>query len=381
MDTPDALLEQLRTDRDAGPEGHLVLADALEESDPDLAALVRADCALEAAPDDAVAQRKADARRAAYLRKHIGELPKGVELGWRRGLVDTVTVASRTAEKDKVAILQAIVAGGPFRLLDQLTIGLQGRANTLARTLGAVSGTAPLRAIRLGQGLYEEPYRRVYDDFERLDADDDLTLVWERFPALAEVVVDPGLAQLRMGAPELPALRSFAWVSPYLDELAPVLRLKAPNLERLVVWTGQVKHVNWSNEGYEPELDQQRGHGLVGYAKLRKLFEHADGLPRLTTFGVANYAGDWAELAGHFQAHPVFQRIEVLDLTRGHLLDDDVAALIAARPHLPALKRLVLDDVHTTYARVEALRDAFHVDIDGVETFEPSQFYYVSAQE
>jgi uncharacterized protein (TIGR02996 family) len=380
MDSVDSLLEQLRDDRQR-VEGYLVLADALSERGDPRAELVRVQCALERDPDDADAR----ARQATLLEQpgaFAGFSPsKQVELSWRRGFVDSIVVRAQATEAERKSVLEAVTGHPGCALLHQLTLAFHPRHRSLHAPLAALTGTSPLRSLRLGRGFAQEPYRRVYDDFERVDADDDVSPAWRVFPALRELVIDPGYGEVVLGAPALPQLRSFEWVSPCLDDVAQITALQAPNLERLVVWTGQRKWVNWTYEADEPGFDDAPGRGLVTAAHLEPLLAYADGLPALTTFGLVNFAGSWGELAQHISSHPVSQRLEVLDLSRGRLREPEVDALLAALRGMPRLKRLVVDELCTGYRQVEQLRDALGVEIDGVETSEPSQFYYVSAQE
>jgi uncharacterized protein (TIGR02996 family) len=388
MNHAATLMERLR-DEDGAAADYLVLADFLTEREDLRGELIRVQHALSQAPDAAL-----QARQAALLEAHLetlaGFVPgRNVELTWRWGFVDQVVVGQEASDEERRAALDAITTRDGCALVRHLTLGIPGRfqSNKLSELFTALAREGrvarSLRSLRLGTAYEDNPYRRVYDNFERFDADDDLSLAWGLFPALETLLLDPGYtADLSLGTPVLPRLRSFEWISPFLRDVEPICALDAPALERVVVWTGKYRSVNWTYEADAPGFDEVRGRAITGYAQLQPLFEHLETLPALHTFGLLNFDGSWGALAPRLSEHAVFSRISTLEMSRGRLEADEVEPLVAALRRMPGLRCLRADGLYANPAVWKRLRDGLGgVALEGTRSTAPSQFYYVSAQE
>ena len=403
-DPIETLYAELETRDD--PEVWRVLADALLDAGDPRGELVQIHAQLAAEPSqDPDSPLRVQLSR--FLREHeerlVGFRPRpGVQLEWHYGHVQGARVESRVSPQDRVPVLQGMLQHPGNRCLRHLL--LEGPPGELVRNFfrdtfaplasSQVRAPATLRSLQLGDGLREKPSYWVYGYFNECRLYDQLEDLWRIFPALSALRIDLGASDLELGAIRAEQLRDFEWVSPFLADrhLEPLASASWPALERFVLWTGAELHVNAEEDLYDIPLDDEEGAELVYTSEdtlddplaFEALFDHLDTLPRLQTFGLANYAGRWSELAAAVQDRPFWQRLVTLDLTRGRLDDGEVSALVSACRACPSLERLVVEGLRASRAAQEALRRELpEVVLEGTCATVPSpeEFYYVITAE
>jgi hypothetical protein len=391
MSTIETLYAQLETRED--PATWLVLADALMEAGDVRGQLIQL-------------QHARDPRAEALVREHTEQLvgfvpPAGVQLDWHMGHVQRARLRT-TDLGERLVALRALLTHPGHRRLRHLT--LDGPTDELSENLfrdlfarmaadGLVAGPT-LRSLQLGHGLREKPGYWVYGYFGECRLTDELGGLWRTFPHLRSLRLDLGAAALELGEISAPELRDFEWVAPFLAApyLAVLAAARWPQLERLVVWTGSEVYVNteWDLYSVDPDEDEEGAEPytsdetLVDAASLEPLLEHADKLPGLTAFGVANWAGSWAELADRMRAHAFWPRLTSLEMARGRVQNQDMEALITAISAVPGLQRVGIDHLQISVEALDELQRRLPaVTFDGQPEPGPVQerFYYVITQE
>lgn len=321
-----------------------VLADWLtSQGDPrgELAALFQ-----QARPD------AAKAFLATHAERLFGELEvhfdsELYDFTWRNGFLDGASLARRAYHSRTVLseLTRDFLALPIARFVTKLRFGLASfeSDNDWSETLRAVaeSARAPfLRELRFDDYTYEdcELSWTAFGDFSPY---------WAKLPALEHLHIRSGEGGT-LGDLVLPNLKTFIRESGGLaeTEIRSILRAGWPKLERLDVWFGSE---NYGAEG-TVELIQPLLNGAVP-ASLKHL-------------GLVN-AEFAPELLRELLTSKVLAQLEVLDLSKGVLLDGDVQVLLDQADRVKHLKRLDLSE-NQLETSVEALRAALpNVVVDG----------------
>lgn len=245
---------------------------------------------------------------------------------WRRGFLDGASLKRRGYEGRTVLaeLTRDFLALPVARFVKKLRFGLASYEsdNDWSDTLKAVveSPRGPfIRELRFDDYTYEdcEISWTAFGDFSPY---------WSKLPALEWLHIRSGEGGT-LGDVELPNLRTFIRESGGLgeEELRSILRAKWPKLERLDVWFG--------SEGY----------GAAGSVELIQPLLDGQVPASLKHLGLINC--EFApELLRAVLASAVLPRLEVLDLSKGVLLDGDVEVLLEQADQVKHLKRLDLSE-------------------------------------
>lgn len=261
---------------------------------------------------------------------------------WGEQLVDAL---ARGEVKDLVAKFGFYRSAG-LRLANESSASLDG----LTRAFLAQPVTRFVTALRFGlasteaqandwgptlEALLEAPHARDlrelrFNDYTWNDLEiswapmGDFSRVWKGLPSLELLHLRSGGGGA-LGVIDAPRLKTFIRESGGLskEELDSIVNAKWPSLEWLEVWTGS------SDYNAEATLDT--------FTPLLA----ARGLPKLRRLGLVNCEHTVA-LISKLARSRVLPQLEVLDLSKGVLSDDDVDELIA---HASAFKHLVKLDL------------------------------------
>jgi uncharacterized protein (TIGR02996 family) len=405
----EALYTQILTDPHAtDTSAYLVLADALLEQNDPLGELIQVQHALLSKPDDAALRERERSLLAGALGEELAAV-EDLKLDWRLGFIEAATLPRDLDYDIRCEAVAALFAAPAARLLRSLTIGYPTGGeldNPTRRVLDRIrqAGLRPpatLRRLQIGNAFETADRYWFYRDYGVVAVTDVLSDLWQLLPGLSELRIDLGVASVVLGKIASESLRSFEWVSPFLDPMDlydQVCEARWPNLERLVLWTGglavvseedQIYIPNYGGaedddddpEGFYPDADGYLEGSITSPVRLQRLFDHLDGLEKLTTFGLCNYAGALGEVAGQLPARAFWKRIETLDLTRDRIRAADTEPLVAALREAPRLKRLVLDETRIADEALEALLELDGLDLVGEPGAPNEQYRYVVTME
>jgi uncharacterized protein (TIGR02996 family) len=244
-------------------------------------------------------------------------------LEWQHGLLAGASLkcASIDSKTQLDAMTREFLALPVARLVTSLRFGLQSYEsdNDWSETMTAViesDQAAQLRSLR-------------FDDYDSEACEiswvpiGDFSGAWAKLPRLETLCVRAGESGT-LGDLDVPNLRTFIRVSGGLgaSELDEIVAAKWPRLEHLEVWFG-------SND-----------YGAAGTPDhVAKLLERAPKTLRRLGLVNAEFTGDVIELLAR---SPATRQLEVLDLSRGTLLDADLDRLLA---HVDAFRHLRKLDV------------------------------------
>lgn len=286
----------------------------------------------------------ANAFLAANAERLFGDLEVQLDsevydFGWRHGFLEAASLRRRGYEGRTVlsALTRDFLALPMARFVTKLRFGLASYEsdNDWSDTLRAVveSPRGPfIRELRFDDYSYEdcEISWTAFGDFSPF---------WSKLPALEHLHIRSGEGGT-LGELELPNLKTFIRESGGLgeEELRSILRAKWPKLERLDLWFGSENYgAAGSVDLIQPLLDGQVPESL----------EH---------LGLIN--SEFApELLRAVLSSKVLPRLEVLDLSKGVLLDGDVEVLLEQAEKVKHLKRLDLSE-NLLDASVERLKAA-----------------------
>ncbi len=393
-------LDVLYTELEKNPEdvaSYLVLADALLERGDPRGELIQLQHRLAQGEDSALRERE-----RALLAEHAGalfgdELAKLIALktvGFRLhlGFFEEVELLPRQSQGDLCRAASLALRSPAARLLRSLKLAYSTsdhsdhptRAVLRQLRLDKVRPPATLGRLQLGAASERNASYWIYRDYESRTLDDDLSGLLELFPRVEALRLDLGVAFPELGELASDALRDFEWVAPFLapDALPAIAEARWPALERLVLWTGAQLLVNTEDELYVPpawdEAEEEDGddveeleaaaenydpdgavdNALQSGEQLEPLLASLDRRERLRCFGLANFAGSWAELLPRLAAHAFWPRLETLDLSRGTLDGGAVEALARLRREAPGkLRTLRVDGAVIDAAAREALAE------------------------
>lgn len=405
---------------DPSPANYLVLADALAERGDVRGELIHLHHALSETDEADPKHAELAARAEQLIREHAEVLgvpaaSEHVQVQWRLGFPERVLVSGAAGTKDRTSAVQRLFAADSARFLRRLVLQHPPEDHTqytyrdLLAALVEAGTVAPdtLHELQLGTGMDENSGYWVYGYFEECRLGDDLSQLWQVFPNLRRLRIDPGASFLTMGEIHAEQLRELQWIVPYfpLSQLEPLVKAKWPRLERFELWTGAEYLVNTEDElyGYDDGyvMDEEDDYDLADAsdetirdaAQLAPLFSSLDGLDSLRELGLCNYHGAWAELAEELSAHALWKRLRRLDISYGRLRAGDVEALVAACRTIDKLESLVAVNMQASDADLARLTQALDgVDVtafaDVAEELDPdrppvymSQFRYVVTQE
>lgn len=320
----DEALEKAFLDADGTKKGDAarVLADWLQSQGD-----VRGELA-------AVFQQKGEAAALQFLEEHealLGEVSHALggevhSLVWSHGFVVGASLKrdgfdSRT---ELEALTRGFLASPLARFVTQLRFGLASfeSDNDWTQTLREVVESSRAPFIK----------KLEFDDYTYEDCEiswtpfGDFSPYWSKLPSLEHLHLRSGAGGV-LGELELPSLKTFIRESGGLagEELRAILRAKWPKLERLDLWFG--------SEGYGAQ-------GSVAVIQPLLNGEVHSGLKHL---GLINCEFSNELVPALLQAK-VLPRLEVLDLSRGVLMDSDAEVLLQHAAKLKHLKRLDLSE-------------------------------------
>lgn len=205
--------------------------------------------------------------------------------------------------------------------------------------------TATAHAI-IGSPLARQIRRLDFNDYTYEDSEiswtafGDFSKLWSAVPALESIHIRSG-AGGTLGSIEHARLKTFIRESGGLSrgELMAIGSARWPALEHLEVWTG--------SSSYEAEATPELLAPIV----------RAEGLSRLRHLGIVNCELS-RELLALLNASGVLPRLEVLDLSKGVLTDDEISELLRFAPQLKHLRRLDLSENLFSEEGVERIAEA-----------------------
>ncbi|MGC4121993.1 MAG: hypothetical protein QM765_46915 [Myxococcales bacterium] len=302
------------------PKVARVLADWLQErGDP------RGVCAAQ------LQQGQHEAARELFEARLLGELETAVgvelyDLKWREGFL--VGASLKRRRRDPRAQLAALTRDflklPVARFVTALRFGLASydSDNSWTETLRAVAESP--------RGPFVRELR--FDDYGSKDCElswtpfGDFSACWKKLPSLELVHLRSG-AGGTLGELDLPNLKTFVRESTGLsaEEIGSVLAARWPRLEKLELWLGTEEYgTGCSVELLRPLLD-----GKVP--------------PSLKHLGLVNCEFAPEELTALLRSK-VLRQLEVLDLSKGVLMDQDVEILLANQGAVRHLRRLDLSE-------------------------------------
>lgn len=320
----DEALEKAFLDADEAKKGDAarVLADWLQSQGD-----VRGELA-------AVFQQRGEAAALQFLEEHealLGEVVHALggelhSLVWSHGFVVGASLKrdgydSRT---ELEALTRGFLAAPLARFVTDLRFGLASfeSDNDWAETLREV--------VESPRGPFIK--KLEFDDYTSEDCEiswtpfGDFSPYWSKLPSLEHLHIRSGAGGV-LGDLEFPSLKTFIRESGGLagDELRAILRTKWPKLERLDLWFG--------SEGY----------GAQGSVAVLQPLLDGQGPSGLKHLGLINCEFSEELLPALLQSK-VLPRLEVLDLSRGVLMDSDAELLLQHAGKLQHLKRLDLSE-------------------------------------
>lgn len=322
-------------------DGFMVYADFLQEQGDVRGALAVIQAQLDTHPEDKKldnAQRKLLWEHRAHFYGPLASYrhPKknaAIHSTWRQGWMDCLTlsstssydVADGTPTVQNVAeLVRALPEVRSAKFIRELILAKpvaddEYDFGDAIKELVKIAASLPLlRKLTIGQFGYE-------DSELSWSHAGDLSALWRAFPKLESLLVHAG--SMSFGKIDAPNLRSFRVETGGLGKksLASILDAKAPKLETLNLWFGQVDY------GFDCKL-----------ADMVKLLD-AQRFPKLKHLGIANSIyGD--ELAPHVATAPILRQLETLDLSRSHLTIDGVRALASHAQAFAHLQKLDLSE-------------------------------------
>jgi uncharacterized protein (TIGR02996 family) len=266
-----------------------------------------------------------------------GPLDDRDRVDWHCGFWRRLRFACAAGDESAFAIrLLRVLAHDSARFLRELSIGTTyglAVASILPETLPAT-----LRALHLGDFVFPDESELSWTSVG------DVTPLYDSAPDLERLVLQG--AEIVLGdRVRLPRLRSLELVTCALsgDVVRAIARAKLPELETLIVWTGE-----------------SSGDGCSA-ADLRELIG-ALGTANLRWFGLVN-CEHTDEILGDLVAAPWFARLEELDLSKGTLTAAGVDTLARSADRLAGLARLdVSENLLDGAATVQAAALARIVD-------------------
>ena len=277
----------------------------------------------------------------AHARLRHGSYRQGLELRWRRGFIERAWLGrlASAAMSDARAVLDALLAHPSARLLRELVLDIPIwdrwiNFDQLHDALAACATPPPLRRLQIGDFVERTPgYRYPDRDISAVELGD-LGALWPRYPQLVEIELQG--CHLDLGTIDSPALRSFELCSSTVSD-ANLAALRAPALERLVLWLG----------------DGEYGGGVTRRA-LNDLLRTAP--PTLRELGIMNT--DHADVVAELLARlPLAGQLRVLDLSLGTLTDTGARWL--ERRAFPQLEELRVQRSYISPAAIRTLEAAF----------------------
>jgi uncharacterized protein (TIGR02996 family) len=292
-----------------------------------------------------------------------GALDRGLRLDWRLGFVERARLGRLDSASDAEArnVLDALLADPAGRVLRELVLDIcvWDRWVYMERLWGALAAAPvppPLRRLQIGD-FVDRTYLRVpYPDRDISAVEvGDLSGLWTRLPQLEELELQG--CHFQLGALDSPRLRSVELcTSTCGDEHLAAIR--APNLERLIVWCG----------------DGEYGGGVT-YAGLADLLRRLP--PTLVELGIMNtvHSDDIAKLLPKL---PVARQLRALDLGLGML--GDAGAFELTRRGFPALQELRVQKCYLSPAALAELK-SWCPRVLGEAARDPDAQRYVSVSE
>ena len=282
----------------------------------------------------AVFQQRGEAAALQFLEEHealLGEASHALggevnSLVWTHGFVvgATLKLDSYDSRSELEALTRGFLASPLGRFVTQLRFGLASfeSDNDWTETLREV--------VESPRGPFIK--KLEFDDYESEDCEiswtpfGDLSPYWSKLPSLEHLHIRSGAGGV-LGDLELPSLKTFIRESGGLagDELRAILRAKWPKLERLDLWFG--------SEGYGAE-------GSVAVIQPLLDGQVHSGLKHL---GLINCEFSDELLPALFQSK-LLPRLEVLDLSRGVLMDSEAEVVLQHADKLAHLKRFDLSE-------------------------------------
>ncbi|HEU0031535.1 MAG TPA: TIGR02996 domain-containing protein [Kofleriaceae bacterium] len=333
----DRLEAGIREHRD-DPAPYLVYADWLQSHGSAVGELI------------VLAHRKKQ-KQADALARTICKLPAGMaevesRFGLWRSLTINNTVDHSEASWDPVPMVRALFSSPLCVALEELRLGMfrwdfQDEPAVIAEA-GTHAWARDLERLAVG-----EVHRHI--DMAHHAIGDVGKAITKAFPRLRALKLRSGSQDWRGGK------ESFGFgqlALPKLEELVietcamttkrikMLLSAELPALHKLEIWFGATSH------------EQIAKVGAVAPVWDGKTF------PKLTHLGLCN-----SELTTDFvrlvPASPLAARLEVLDLSKGTLDDNDARELAAEAKRFPKLRRLVLDESYVTPAVLQQVKAAF----------------------
>jgi uncharacterized protein (TIGR02996 family) len=378
--SPSGVVHELLDAIVAAPDDvdhYLVYADWLQSQGDPRGELIALQHASDTG-DDPEVRRRADAvfrrHRDVFLgtelaaavdhaRDRHGSYRQGLELGWRRGFIARAWLGRMPNAEMREArtVLDALLAHPSARVLRELVLDVPiwGRWVNFDQLYNALVDTPvapPLRRLQIGDFVERHARHAPYPDRDISAVElADLSQLWPRYPRLEAIELQG--CHLILGTIDSPALRSFELCSSTADD-THLAALRAPNLERLVLWLG----------------DGEYG-GTVTRDGIADLIARAP--TSLRELGIMNtpLADEAAELLSR---SPLARQLRVLDLSLGTLTNE--GARFIERRAFPALEELRLHRNYVGGSAIAKLR-AWCPTVGAEDQRDPDSQRYVSVSE
>jgi len=290
-------------------------------------------------------------------------LDRGLRLEWRLGFVARARLGRLDSASGPEArhVLDALLADPSARVLRELVLDIcvWDRWVYMEEQWGALVATReppPLRRLQLGDFVDRTPGRYPYADRDISAVEvGNVGALWPVLPALEEIEIQG--CHFQLGRLDSPRLRSIELcTSTCGDEHLAAIR--APNLERLVIWCG----------------DGEYGGGVTydGLADLLRALP-----PTLVELGIMNTVHS-DDVAALLPTLPVARQLRALDLGLGTL--GDAGARELTRRALPALEELRVQRSYISAAALGALKQ-WCPRVLGEAARNPDSQRYVSVSE
>lgn len=311
MSTIEDLLARVRENPEDA-SARLVLADAWIEEGDRRGDLVQVQHALTTAKG---AQYTKLASQEELLikfvrRRVLGEklARSNAELRFTLGFIDELVID--TLDKFAPEVIAAVAKSESGIALRSLVIRSEDD-RAIRDLLGKIE---PMNVTHLDLVRYDEERTEDLYAEEPYDASDDLRRVPAVFPKIQELRIHLGISSLTLPELKSQTLRSFEWVSPYIDPewIHPLARAQAPALERFVLDMAEAQNVE--------TLDTRALQPIL------KMLDRCEKLHELTLRGVHGGRRFVQELL----KHALLGRVRSLDLSGVSLDEDLVDEFVAA---------------------------------------------------
>jgi uncharacterized protein (TIGR02996 family) len=368
----------------------LVLGDALAEVGDMRGELVHVQHALaSASKTDRPALKTREAAllhglRARLVGPRFASLPT-ISFGVRSGFLRTIDIADQGPD-DAAKILASLLESQDARLLESIRISweaetVMGLGEVLRRLIAdEVKPPASLRRLVIGSAFENDRGDRPAgnvdpDEIER----EDLRQVLTMFPRLRELELDLGIVEPQLAPLATKHLERLTWITPRMtsDQLKPLGRSVLPSLARFELWIGAEYEAEEFGD-YDEEADLTPSNSL-SLRELGPVLAMLDRSPALRELSLGAYTGELGTLLEFLGRYAFVKHLDVLELSHFEL--DDPEGIVDFMTAEPALKRVVLREVHASERVQSNLERRLGPRLEAEWAKKPTQFRYVSNME